>query len=248
MKKNIALLAAIMLGAISASAQEAAPAPEAAASEGTALSANVSLSYDGKYVFRGVQLAEAIFSPAVSLSYGNVYGGLWFAVPAQNADDYVNEMDVNLGYMYQATDLLKIDVGVTRYAYDEIVDDFMDNNNSIEGYIGVNADTILAPALYVYRDFDLENLTFEAKIGHSIEVANKLSVAIAANAGYVMPDDEDADDYVYVGAKADLVYAMTDLSSASVGVRYASASEDYLGKHSDENNAVWFGASVSTGF
>lgn len=250
MKKNIALLSAIMLGAICASAQDAAtvatPAAETAMSP--ALSATVSLSYDGKYVFRGVQCAEAIFSPAVSLSYGNVYGGLWFAVPCQNGDDYVNEMDTNIGYLIQAGDMFKFDVGVTHYAYDEIVESWLDRGNSTEAYVGVNADTILAPGLYIYRDFDLSTITFEGKIGHSIEVANKLSVALGASVGYVMPDDEDAQDYVYVSAKADLVYAMTEKSSASVGVRYGSASEDFIGKHGEDNNAVWLGASVSTGF
>jgi hypothetical protein len=260
MKKNIALLAAIALGAISATAQEAAtttvaapapaatPAPAVTASESPALSVTASMSYDGKYVFRGTQLAEAIFSPAVNVSYGNVYGGLWFAVPCQDGDDYVNEMDANFGYMAQVSDLFKLDVGVTRYAYDEILDDWMNNGNSTEAYVGLNADYVLSPALYIYRDFDLSTITYEGKISHSIEVMKDLSVAIGASAGYVRPDDEDLDDYVYVNAKADLVYALADKSSASVGIRYGSCSEDYLGKHADENDAIWLGASISTGF
>jgi hypothetical protein len=246
MKNKLALLAAIMLGAVSASAQEAAPAPEA--QEGSALSASVSMSYDGKYVFRGVQCAEAIFSPAVNLSYGNLYGSLWFAVPAQNADDYVNEMDTTIGYNIQATDLLTVDVGITHYAYDEVIESWIDKDNSTEAYVGINADTILAPGVYIYRDFDLSTLTFEGKIGHSIEVMKDLSVALGANVGYVLPDDEDDQDYVYASAKADLVYSITEKSSASIGVRYSVCSEDYIGKHKDENNAVWLGASISTGF
>lgn len=246
MKNKLALLAAITLGAVSAFAQDAAPAPEA--QEGSALSASVSLSYDGKYVFRGVQCAEAIFSPAVNLSYGNFYGSLWFAVPVQNADDYVNEMDTTIGYNFQATDLLSVDVGVTHFAYDEIIESWIDKDNSTEAYVGVNADTILAPGVYIYRDFELSTFTFEGKIGHSIEVMKDLSVAVGASVGYVLPDEDSADDYVYANAKADLVYSLTEQSSASIGVRYSVCSEDYIGRHKDENNALWLGASISTGF
>jgi hypothetical protein len=258
MKKNIALLAAIALGAISATAQEATTTSAPAAAPATvtapasdvypAFAANVSLSYDGKYVFRGIQSAEAIFSPAVNLSYGNLYGGLWFAVPCQNADDYVNEMDTNIGCMIPAGDLLKFDIGLTRYAYDEIIESWLNDGNSTEGYVGVNLNTILSPAFYFYRDFDLRTYTYEVKIGHSVEVMKDFSVAIGASVGYVRPDGQAVEEYYYTNAKVDLVYAINDKSSASFGVRYGSASEDHLGKHNDENEAVWFGASVSTGF
>lgn len=247
MKKNIALLAALLLGAVSASAQDAAPAAAPEAASGNTLAGSVSVAYDGKYVFRGVQCAEAIVSPAVNLTYGNFYGGLWFAVPVENSNDYVNEMDATVGYAFQATDLIKLDVGLTRYAYDEIVDDYLNENNSIEGYVGANFDTILAPAIYVYRDFDLCSYTFEGRIGHSIDLIKDFSLALGASVGYVGYDD-DGDDYVYTNAKADLNYAIDDKSSASIGIRYGGCSEDYIGKHQDTNNAIWFGASVGTSF
>jgi hypothetical protein len=251
MKKNIALLAAIMLGAISASAQDNAQASAPAASGTTvspAFSANVSLGYDGKYVFRGTQLAEAFFSPAVNLSYGNLYGGLWFAVPVENSDDYVNEMDANVGYTIPAGELVKVDLGLTRYAYDHIVDSWFNQDNSLEAYVGVNFNTILSPAVYFYRDFDCETYTIEGKIGHSIEVSKAFSVALGASIGEVYTDLSNVDDYFYANAKADVIYAITEKSSASLGVRYGGSSEKSIGRHADTHNAVWFGASVSTNF
>jgi uncharacterized protein (TIGR02001 family) len=242
MKKNIVVLAALMLGAASLSAEEAA------APTGPSLSATSTLAYDSTYVFRGIQLAESILSPAVSLAYGDFYGGLWFALPMNNEEYFANEMDANFGYGYALNDMFKLDVGVTRYTYNEIPGDFFtDPTNSTEFYAGIVLGVPLSPAVYVYRDIDYDVTTLEARAAYSIELTKAASIALSASVGYVIPDD--GDEYTYYGGAANLVFATTEKSSLSVGARFGGSSEDYIyGSAIDPDEseaAVWFGGSFS---
>lgn len=242
MKKNIVVLAALALGAFSVTAQEDAPA----------LSVSTALGYDTLYVFRGAQCAEDILEPSVDVSYGNFYAGLWFAIPFTNVDVYTNEMDIYFGYSTSVTDMLSVDVGVTHYGYNELVDDLFDNpDNSWEGYVGISADLLLSPSLYIYRDFDYSTYTVEAKISHSFSVYDKVSLDLGANLGEVFYDSYSGDEYTYAGATADVTYTINDQSSFSIGARYGVASEakiygDYGSEY--QNGDVWVGGSFSTSF
>jgi uncharacterized protein (TIGR02001 family) len=254
MKKTILMLAALTLGAFSAKAQEAAAAitTPAAAPEATSLSMSSTLGYESKYVFRGVQLADEIFTPAVDLTYGNFYGGLWFAFAEDSADPYPTEMDLYAGYNFKASSLLTIDVGATRYAYDRVIGNFMGKDNSLEFYTGVSLDVLLSPSAYVYYDIDLHYVTFEGKLGHSFNLVSKLSLNLGVAAGYVVSSENSDNDYAYASATADLAYAITDKSSFSIGARAAMADyESFYGSYHDVDtgrNGYWFGASFSTGF
>jgi len=247
MKKNIVVLAALMAGAASLSAEEAA------APEGSSLSVTTTIAYDSMYVFRGIQLAESIMSPAVSLSYGNVYGGLWFAFPVRDEEYYpdTNEMDANLGYGYAITDTVKLDVGVTRYTYREIPDDFFtDYINSTEFYVGAALSVPLSPAVYIYRDIDYDVTTVEARASYTFEFTKVVSLGLSASVGYVMPDD--GDEFSYYAAAANLIFKINESSSVSAGARFGGSSEDYIyGQIKDPDygkSAVWFGMAYSTAF
>ncbi len=236
MKKNIAMFAALALGAFSTNAQ-------------ASLSVTSSFGYESEYVFRGVQFADAIITPSVDVAYGDFYAGLWFAVPVENSGAYVNEMDLYVGYSKAITSLVTIDVGLTRYAYDNTFTSFLDKDNTLEGFFGVSLDTILSPSLYGYYDFDLQVYTVEAKIGHSITVSDKVSVDLGLSGGYAR---DDYYDYAFYGVTADLSYAINDSSKFGVGLRY-SGSDDYgiYGSATNiklEKSMFWYGLSFSTGF
>ena len=239
MKKNIVVLAALMLGAASLSAEEAS-APS--------ISVSSTLAYDSMYVFRGTQLAESILSPAISLGYGNFYGGLWFALPLNNEELYTHEMDATLGYGYSFNDMVSIDVGVARYTYDEIPGDFFtDYSNSTEFYAGIALGLPISPAVYVYRDIDYDVTTLEFRASYSIPMTEKASIDLSASVGYCIPDD--GDEYTYYSGAVNLVYAATDKSSISAGVRLGGSSEEYIfGSASDidyTESAIWFGCAYS---
>jgi uncharacterized protein (TIGR02001 family) len=274
MNKNIVVLAAIALGAISANAEDAvttapaaAPAAPAAATEAPASSLSItsSLGYESTYMFRGIQLADAVFSPAVNVSYGNFYAGLWMAVAEDSADPYPTEADFSVGYNTAIGYGLKLDVGATRYDYDRILANIASGKggNSFEPYVGVTADVLLSPSFYVYYDTELDNYTMEAKIGHSFETGIKnLTVNTGIAGGYVDNTSsarftdtlghQISTDYWYSNAKTDLVYAINDKTSVSIGARYSLADYDAVyGTLHDPNSKhdkIWFGAAFSTGF
>jgi len=246
MKKNIVLIAALVLGAFSAIAQDVAPA--------SSLSVTSKFGYESKYVFRGVQLADAIITPAIDVAYGDFYAGMWFAVPVENADSAKtsdNEMDIYAGYSTALTSILTIDAGACRYAYDDVVVDFMDKGNTLEGYVGVSANIFLSPSAYAYYDIDLQVFTLEGSIGHSFELSDKFSVDVGGSIGYVWADDSD-NDYAYYGATADLSYAVNNSSSVGFGVRFSGSEDEQMYGAADDidlsKSAFWYGLTFSTGF
>jgi uncharacterized protein (TIGR02001 family) len=245
MNKNIVVLAALSLGAISASAEEAA-APS--------LSATSTFGYESKYVFRGVQLADAIITPAVNLTYGSFYAGTWFAIPVENTDlVQANEMDIFAGYTTAISSVFSIDVGATHYAYDEVVNDFLNNGNSLEGYVGITSSLPLSPAVYVYRDFDYSVTTVELKGSYSFTLTEKISLGISAATGYVWYDEASSgEDYWYYNTAANLSYAVSEKSSLSIGARAGGSENDRIYGAADDvdltENAFWYGMSFTTGF
>jgi len=265
MNTKMIALAAIGLGAISLSAEEAASA--ANASNGTSISLSSSFGYESKYVNRGIQLADGIYTPAVDISYGNFYAGAWFAFTEDSVDSYPTEADLYAGYNIALSEIVTIDMGVTRYAYDRVFSDFFRSGNfgnSVEFYTGASANILLSPSVYAYYDIDLHNLTFEAKIGHSFNFGDKVSLNLGASAGYVIGTAGDDfyntaidgvhcdNNYAYAGATADLAYNFTEKTSASIGARYSVSDFDsFYGSYHDiyeRKDALWFGVSFSTGF
>jgi len=264
MNKKMIVLAAIALGAISASAEEAAA--QASAPKETSISMSSSLGLESKYVFRGIQLADEIFTPAVDVSYGNFYAGAWFAFPEDSVDGYPTEMDIYAGYNIAVSEIVTLDVGATRFAYDRVISDFIKSGNagnSFEFFTGVSANILLSPSAYVYYDIDLHNMTVEVKIGHSFNFSDKISLNLGANAGYVISTGGDNfknaalsiycdGNYCYSGATVDLAYNINEKSSVSIGARYSvSDFEGVYGSYHDidsSRDALWFGASFSTGF
>ena len=251
MKKNIAILAALVAGSMSASAQED-------------LSLTTTFGWESKYVFRGVQLAEHVFTPSIDLSMGGFYAGLWAALPVDNTAStlaeydaglgYLNEVDIYVGYGFSLGEVLSADVGATYYTYPSVSDDFIDNDvNSLEVYAGLSLDTLLSPAVYIYYDLDLETFTAEGSIGHSLPIADQVSLDMGLYAGWSKVR-KGGGDWFYYGASADVVFAVNDNASVKFGARWAGSSEETFGKLADwasgdlDDNSFWWGASVSVGF
>lgn len=265
MKTNIALIAVMALGAASASAQD------------SALSISTTVGWESKYVFRGIQLGEEIITPSIDLSYGGAYIGVWGAFPvdaqANNIDDdgYWNEVDIYAGYGFALGEMLSADMGVTYYSYPSVQEDLFGDPNTTEIYFGVAAETMASPAVYAYYDFDLENFTVEASIGHSLPLAESMSLDVGVYVGFVfIGKDENAigyteddsttavdefaegeDTYTYYGATADLVYSVNENAALTVGVRWGGSGEDLIGDYNEtdfDSSAFWFGGSISVGF
>jgi uncharacterized protein (TIGR02001 family) len=229
MNKLIAVLATLV-GATSLNAQE--------------LSMSANFGYETDYYFRGVQLADGIYTGGVDLSYGDFYAGLWTANPNDNA--YSNELDLYAGYGMSISDTISADFGFCYYTYPDLDDDIFDNDvNTLEFYAGLAFDIPASPSIYVYYDKDLEAWTAEGSIGYSAPLSEKTSLDFALSAGGV--DTDGGADYFYGQLSVDYIYNLTDSSAFSIGGRFTMATEDYA-KYGDDDSDFWGGASFTCGF
>ena len=222
MKKTIALIAGLVAGASLATAQE--------------LSISSTFAWESDYIFRGERLADEYFAPAVDVSYGDFYAGVWAALPVENGKengDDLTEVDFYAGYGFGLSETVSADVGFTWYTYPDSQDDFFDSNGTtFEIYGGLSFEAPLSPAAYVFYDFDVEQLTLEASAGHTIELNESAGIDLSAYLGYAdrddtsaVGDDPNSREWLYYGAGAALTYAFTENASASVGVNYYGADE-----------------------
>lgn len=257
---SLAALAAALIAAPAASAQYVVPEE---------LSISATFGWESAYVFRGVQLGEETFHPAIDVSYdagfASIYGGVWTALPLDDAEGeaFGDEVDVYAGAAFGVSDLITVDVGFTYYIYPNAEENFYDApDNTFEIFTGVAFEVFLAPAIYAYYDFDLENFTLEASGGYSVDVYEGASIDLGAFLGWVSlgdgnevlseftpgmddnPDTTDVDEstpdvsetedsYIYYGVSADFSYAFTDNAAFSIGVRFTGSSEAQIGDYDD---------------
>jgi uncharacterized protein (TIGR02001 family) len=213
MKKTIAILSGLIAGASLATAQE--------------LSISSTFAWESEYIFRGERLADEYFAPALDVSYGDFYAGVWAALPVEGEDDV--EVDFYAGYGFGISETVSADIGFTWYTYPDYQDDFLDGDaTTFEIYGGLSFEAPLSPAAYVFYDFDLEQLTLEASAGHTIDLSDASGIDLSAFVGYADRDTTDIaseKEWLYYGAGAAYTYAFTDNASASVGVNYYGADE-----------------------
>lgn len=229
MNKTTAITAAILAGSTFASAQEE-------------LSVSISLAYESDYVFRGVALAEDYFAPSVDITYGDMYAGIWAALPTDS--EYGDEVDFYAGYGFSVSELVSADLGFTYYTYPDSADGLFDGDvNTFEIYAGLSFEAPLSPSVYVFYDLDLEAFTLETSAGQSWEVSESTAIELAGYLGYV--DASGIDSYFYYGAGLSYSIAMSETASASIGVNWYGSEED-MGD--GDKNKVTVGGSISLGF
>lgn len=152
------------------------------------------------------------------------------------------------------------DVGFTYYWYPDA--GFGGPDQTREIYVGVSADVLLSPALYFYYDFDLEQIVLEFSVGYSFDLgeyvgAEGVSFDIGAYYGWLDANDvtgqggaaNAANGYMYGGITGDLVYALSENVSTSLGVRYSfnnDGSGTPVGNQVNQGKEgnIWFGATL----
>lgn len=223
--KTIAILAAAagLVSAANITAQE--------------LSWEVNYGIESEYVFRGLEIASESFQGSIEGSYGDSYFGVWMHEAIDSFGSDTSEFDFYAGHGFAIDDTFSLDFGGTLYHYPDASDE------TFEVFVGIAADTQLAPSLYAFYDVDLEVFTLEGAIGHSISLGDDSSVELGAAVGHVFSDDSI--DYLYYSATADYVYALSDNSDFSIGLRYSNNDED-LGLTAGGN--LWGGLSITTSF
>ena len=232
-----------MLKKLMISAAALCVAAPAALSTASAQEVGVSASIDyvSQYVFRGYGLAEGAIQPGVELSYGGLYGGVWYSAPVENDEFYLEETDFYVGYGFALSEGVSADVGVTAYTYSDDVD------TTTEVYGGLSFDSLaLAPAVYAYYDFDLETFTLEGSGGYSWPLAEATSLDLGFAAGTAHGDDFD---WQYASVGLAVSQAFSDFVSGYAGINAGVNSEDGFIDDIEagefESAGVWAGVGLS---
>ncbi|MDR1595631.1 MAG: hypothetical protein LBR91_01750 [Puniceicoccales bacterium] len=163
-----------------------------------------------------------------------------------------------IGFTYEATDMLTLEAGYTRYFY--LSGDKQKHSNEIYG--GVTANVLLSPAVYSFYDFNNEDFSIETKVSHKFDlgdiVAPGVGVRIGAKVGYERARkcsgeciaDHEKRDFFYYGATADIVYDINSNATARVGVAYEgnSANKNSWVNSGTTKNFTWMNASIDCSF
>ncbi|HLP02133.1 MAG TPA: TorF family putative porin [Opitutaceae bacterium] len=238
MKKTIALCSALLVSGAAFAADEA-PAPVTESSYAVTLD----FPYVTNYVFRGQEIARSSLQPSVEIAYDGFYAGVWSNVPLrkEHDGDVSKEIDLYAGWTPKLTDNLSADVGLTYYWYPWL--DGTGNDDSIEAFGGLNLTLgNITPAVYVYRDLDLDVTTVQTSVGYSLPLTT-LGTSLDFNAtfGAVFPDD--GEKYCYYSAGVSLPYKLSDSLKLTLGVTYTENDLDH-----GKDPAAWGLASLTYTF
>lgn len=171
-----------------------------AAAESAKPSADLSVDMLSKYVWRGYELSNdsMVIQPSLTASYMGVGFNLWGNLDTEQdmdifGDDSANwnETDMTISYD-NSVGMVSYGVGYIYYGLDGADD-------TQELYASASLDTLLAPTLTVYRDFDSYSGWYTTLgISHAIEITSTMSLEAGGHVSYLSADDEttlaDPDD------------------------------------------------------
>ncbi|KPK25614.1 MAG: hypothetical protein AMK69_13845 [Nitrospira bacterium SG8_3] len=158
-------------------------------------SADFSVSALSAYIWRGQELSRdsIVVQPSMTVSYGGFSANLWANLdtePYTSSDEEDdssnwNETDLTLSYGRQFGPV-GAELGYIYYALDGLDD-------SQEFFLSLGLDTLLAPTLTVYKEFDhYPHWYILFGISHAFEMTDTVSLELSGSASYLASDDEDA--------------------------------------------------------
>jgi hypothetical protein len=151
--------------------------------------AGVDLGLFSQYIWRGFELSKdsLVIQPSMTIGYKGLSLNVWGNLDTDNEvyeGAKYNETDLTLSYS-KTLGIVKLTGGYLYYALDGLTD-------SQEVFGSVTINTILNPTLSVYREIaHLPAWYVSVGVSHSQELVNKITLDIAASAGYYYSDDSD---------------------------------------------------------
>jgi len=228
----------------------------AAMAEEEVPSADASVGFYSKYVWRGYELSKdsMVIQPSLTTSYKGFSANLWANLDTDlytSEGNKWNETDFTLSYD-GAYDKLGYGVGWIYYALDSSID-------TQEFYGTVSYDVLLSPSLTVYYDTDHFGGAWyvDLSIGHSIAFNENLSLDLGLSLSYL--DDNDSYNALHNGlVSASMTFPVNEYLSITPELYYSfplsSDAEDYIAAantglgFSNDDNYVYGGVSASFSF
>ncbi|MGD8513253.1 MAG: hypothetical protein PVG85_04815 [Deltaproteobacteria bacterium] len=157
--------------------------------------ADFSVSALSAYIWRGFELSRdsIVIQPSMTVSYGGFSANLWGNLdtdPYTSSDEEDepsnwNETDWTLAYGRQCGPV-GVELGYIYYALDGVDD-------SQELFVSLGLDTLLAPTLTVYKEFDhYPHWYILFGVSHAFEMTEAVALELSGSASYLASDDEDA--------------------------------------------------------
>lgn len=148
-----------------------------------------------KYLWRGIDYSggKPVVQGGMDLSLGQLSLGYWTNIQLADAPGLEsgegNETDLTIDYAIPVCPVATVNVGNTFYTTDGVEGIGGDKDTS-ELYVGVTVDTLLAPELKAYYDYDAnrDDRFYTLSIGHSIEFP-VATLNLGALAGYADNDE-----------------------------------------------------------
>lgn len=155
--------------------------------------AELDLGVFSQYIWRGLEQSynSIVIEPSVTLGYQgfsfNIWGNMDTDRHTQGSDETESkytETDFTLSYS-KTFGLFKLGGGYIYYALDGAKD-------TQEVYASVGLDTILSPTLTIYRDIASNpSWYFNLGVSQSVPLFEKITLDLAASAGYYYSDNSD---------------------------------------------------------
>lgn len=211
----------------------------AVAEEESPVSASGDFGVFSQYVWRGYSLSDdsIVIQPSVSVSYGGFGFNLWGNLDTDSADQSdFNETDMTLSYDW-SFDVVSMGVGYIYYG--------LAGEDSQEIYYSIGLDTILAPSLTIYRDFDaFDGWYISLGIGHSFSFTDDIALDLSAAIGYYDLDDSDYSELHDGSISASMTFPVNDYLSVTPSLAYtfglSSDSKDEI-EDADGDSAHFYG-------
>ncbi len=231
---SLALLSALIVGAVPLNAQTAtAPAPAAPTVAVTVTPAIVS-----NYMFRGQRLGGASFQPAVEASYGNFVAGLWSNFPVKDKVPGTSDPEFDFYGSFTATisDTISVVPGFTAYYYPDADENAGFYKFTFEPSLALNYTTNgIKFTPKIFYDFVLDGPTFELGAGYALPLKDLgTELGFSASIGtYLLNDFAKGSsprtkawgDYWSVGVAAP--FQLTKESKLTVGFAYTKGDGAY---------------------
>jgi uncharacterized protein (TIGR02001 family) len=201
MKKNRRIWACIAAATVIFASQAVVMAEEEvkpAAAEASKPTAAVDMGVFSQYIWRGLELSynSVVIQPSVTLGYEgfslNVWGNMDTDQHIRGSEDSTSkytETDFTLSYA-KTLGPVKLTGGYIYYALAGTPQ--TGSQDTQELYVSATLDTILSPTLSIYRDIaNTPAWYINLGISHSQPIYEKITLDLAASAGYYYSDDND---------------------------------------------------------
>ena len=149
--------------------------------------AGVDVGVFSQYIWRGFELSRdsLVIQPSVTLGYKGFSLNVWGNLDTHNdltGDSDYNETDITLSYA-KTIGMFNLTGGYIYYA----VEGVSPQSQEVFGSVGLN--TFLKPTITIYREIAIAPAWYvNVGVSHSVELANKITLDLAASAGYYYSD------------------------------------------------------------